>query len=318
MGALACRMLVPAACVSICILGASSVRPGKGPGRALVVIGANDGTTGDSNVVREWLSYLVNHTSPEVPTTATGDLKVAVLVEANPDIYKRLQHTARTLFRGSPAVVPVLGLVSDSSAANLTFTSVDATRLLADCPNAPHWALYQLGSMTYQKTMKGFRGFLNPAFHKRWLKKTGKTFNCDLAAIRAHGDPKYYLKTMPVPVCNFKCVLGKGGLAPHEVDVLQVDVEGHDAEVVAHAFSSDPTFFPRVVIFEAKQLLGSVVNPIIAMLEGRGYTTNCRPATPELEGEAQNRCRNVADVIATHTQRGLYMGVPGAPRLGFY
>ena len=240
------------------------------------------------------------------------------MVEANPGVYKRLQHTARTLFRDSPAVVPVLGLVSGNSGANLTFTSVDTTRLLADCPDAPHWALHQLGSMSRAKTAAGLRGFLNPRYWRRFQKKTGGTFSCDLATIRAHGSVGYYLKTMLVPTCDFKCVLGKGGLAPHEVDVLQVDVEGHDAEVIDHAFSSDPTFFPRVVIFEAKQLEAGVINPTIAMLEGRGYTTNCRAPTPGLEGNAQNRCRGLQDVVATHAQRGLYMGVPGARRLDFY
>jgi len=276
------------------------------PGRALVVIGANDATSNDNEVVLSWLRFCADNSA----AAEAAGLKV-LLVEPNPDVYASLKRTVSKAYRSAASIVPVNMLVGTNSRAAGSFTArfhmVNSTLLLKDCPNAPHWVLHQLSSLSLAHVTDGLQGFINCVQRSNPDKPRPSCdgSQCNLPAMRRR-PTKSYLFHRTAHIATFAQLLQKNRLEPADVDVLAIDAQGYDAAILQHAFAESPDLFPRVVIFEHSMLSPAVKNATIELLERRGFATDC----PIRNGRATCRRPSGQDVYATQTQRGLYMGVP--------
>ena len=249
--------------------------------QTLLVIGANDGTNNDHPIVTQWLRHCSNHTKTS---------RKVLLVEPNPSVFKLLENTVQTRFGGAPGIIPVNALIS-SKRSTLHFTTVNSTMLLEDCPAAPHWALYQLGSVRHEHALNGLRGFLNPQYWARVAKRGEPTFKCNLTAIRGRkGMSKYLIDTVMTSV-TIDTILSRFEVTASDVEVLAVDTEGHDAIVVADAFRTE-NFLPWVVIHEHKALTRSDQIATEKLLRSKSYI-------PRKEGQ---------DTISTLERHGTYIG----------
>lgn len=270
------------------------------PGRALVVIGANDGTSGDNAVVLSWLRFCAEQ------TVSRKGLKV-LLLEPNPNVFASLVTTVNTMYKANPSIVPVNALVGGGSGGVTPFYMVNATLLLQDCPGAPHWALHQLSSLSREQVHSQLRGFSKYDFRL-------VNARCDRSALQRHllakdAQNSKYIISRDVPSISFSQLLQDNQLTAQDVDVLAIDAQGFDAAILAQAFTELKGLFPRVVIFEHNLLSDLEKNSTIELLERKGYATDC------LIHNKKAVCRNLSgqDVYATHTRRGLYTGVPSDP-----
>jgi hypothetical protein len=115
-----------------------------------------------------------------------------------------------------------------------------------------------------------------------------------LKNLKKRGNSSDYIEAKTVECTPLAEVLEKGGFSPKDVDVLAVDVEGHDAKVVTEALKV-PHFLPGMIIFEQKVF--SALNPgelkaLLDMLEQRGYSTDC-----SITVDGTRECAD--DVVAT-------------------
>ena len=261
--------------------------PGS-PGRALVVIGANDANSQqEQNVVMSWLHHCANNRQ----ASETAGLKV-LLVEPNPTVYVRLVENVKTLYKSVPSIVPVNMLIgAEGMGTEAQFYTINTTMLLHDCPHAPHWLLYQLSSLSRSSIDAGLHVFYRDPRKRR---------KCGPSTPYTNGSQ--YVVQQSVSVVTFAQLLHQNHLTPADVDVLVVDAQGYDAAILTQAFAASPFLFPRVVIFEHNQLRPDVKNSTIVMLESKGYATDC----PVVEGRAM--CMRAENVYAMHTRRGLYLG----------
>jgi len=293
--------------ITLCVAshGALATRPHLDtPGRALVVIGANDATSNDNEVVLSWLRFCADNSA----AAEAAGLKV-LLVEPNPGVYASLERTVSKTYRSAASIVPVNMLVGTNSTAAGTapFHMVNSTLLLEDCPNAPHWVLHQLSSLSTAHVKHGLQGFISCVQRSNpdRPRPSCDGSQCNLPAMQRRTTTSY-LFHRTVPIATFAQLLQKNGLEPADVDVLAIDAQGHDAAILQHAFAESPDLFPRVVIFEHAMLSHTVKNATIELLESRGFATDC----PIRNGLATCRMKSRQDVYATQTRRGLYMGVP--------
>mmetsp|Transcript_26298 Transcript_26298/g.56755 ORF Transcript_26298/g.56755 Transcript_26298/m.56755 type:complete len:321 (+) Transcript_26298:3-965(+) len=292
------RTLVSLLLVTFCVPSLSN----NAPGRALIVIGANDGTSNDNDVVLSWLQYCRDNGAH---AGIAGHM--VLLVEPNPRVYASLLLVLRDRYKSAANIVPVNALVSSDTLGSFAlFHMVNTTRLLNDCPNAPHWVLYQLSSLSRENVMKPMRDFFNCVLraNQHRPRPSCDGSRCDKLAIRQNHAAYIFSET--VPVLTFSELLQRHQLIASDVDVLAIDAQGYDATILQSAFALSRDFFPRVVIFEHVMLQLGEKNSTIELLEKRGYTTDC----PIQDGRAKCRTLSGQDVYATHTQRGLYKGVP--------
>lgn len=267
------------------------------PGRVALVIGANDGTDGNNAVVNSWLSLC---------NTSCHRLHLSVvLVEPNPAVFDNLRRTVQTDYNDSPCILPVNALISSSS-QHMSFFKVNVSRLRTVCARPPHWATFQLSSVDRTATETQLLKFL------KWAtRRSGMAFRCDADA-GAIGD---YIIEERLPSTTVHELLSRTRLRPSDVDVLAIDTQGHDAEIIKSAFS-DAEFFPRIITFEYTMLGTRDLEDVLQILEHRGYATSCHRTVHAKGGETTHDCkvesrgRKDQDVYATHTLRGLYLGVP--------
>lgn len=269
------------------------------PGRVALVIGANDGTDGNNVVVNSWLS-LCNASCQRLHLSV-------VLVEPNPTVFDNLRRTVQTNYKNSPCIIPVNALISSSSQP-MSFFKVNVSRLRAVCTRPPHWATFQLSSVDRMSIEMQLAGFLKWATHR-----SGMAFRCNTDAIAgAIGD---YIIEERLPSTTVHDLLSRRRLRSSDVDVLAIDTQGHDAEIIKSAFS-DAEFFPRVITFEYTMLATKDLEDVLRILENRGYATSCRRIVHAKRVQSTYNCKvqssrkNDQDVYATHTLRGLYVGVP--------
>lgn len=230
----------------------------------IVQIGANDGSPrGNDRTLRRLLADSRNE---------------AVLVEGNPQVYELLLQTIAQTYQNSPRIHPINALVCPEG-KDFDFYVVNSN-LKRDFPNAPHWVLYQISSLEKNSTMTGLNFYFQ---QKRVTDKNAED----------------YISSMKIPCTPFAKILQSGNFEPKDVDVLAVDVEGHDANVLLEALKL-PGFSPDMIIFESKgsqALFPDELEQVFQILDQRGYTTNCR-----MRNDGRRTCPE--DVEATKKDGG--------------
>lgn len=227
--------------------------------KRLIQIGANDGRTGNDAFVRRLLSD---------PATE------AILVEANPQIFQLLRINIPGTYADSHERIKLVNaLICENDNEDHTFYVVKDT-LKEDFPNAPHWVTHQLSSLALDSVLAGVNHFF------------------ELKGIKAQAQK--YISAIPMPCTSFLKLIEKAGWSPDVVDILVVDVEGHDAHVVTDAIET-PGFLPETIVFEQKSanhLYPREFQGLIEKLEKKGYDTGCQTA------EGQYDCGRGDDVVS--------------------
>lgn len=137
----------------------------------MVQIGANDGVTQNIKLVSKLLVS---------PTTR------AILVEGNPSVFSLLEKNVKA--RYDPKRILAMNALVCPKESQLVFWVV-SPKLKIDFPNAPHWVLYQLGSLERNSTLVGVDHFFS---QKR--------------STRLAAD---YIEPMPIPCSPFQEVLDR-------------------------------------------------------------------------------------------------------------
>lgn len=78
------------------------------------------------------------------------------------------------------------------------------------------------------------------------------------------------IKEIDLPSLALADIMRQVGWPDDRLDVLQVDVEGADDEVLYH--SALEQLWPRIILFESKNLRGERFDRLLAYLEGLGYS----------------------------------------------
>lgn len=268
----------------------------QSPGRIALIVGANDGTRGNNIVVKSWLDLCSD-------TNACQRSNVSVLlVEPNPAAFYKLKRTVRTAYNNSPCITAIHALISSSNQPT-SFFRVNTTRLRAMCTHPPHWAMFQLSSVDRTAVETQLAGFLKWASHR-----SGRGFQCDTNAVASTAIGAYITEEQMTPTTIGE-LFSKRHMLLSDVDVFAVDTQGHDAEIIKNTLSQ-VEFFPRVITFEHTMLDAKDLEDVLRLIESRGYATSCHRTAMQHRCKLQSKSGNDQDVYATHTMRGLYLGVP--------
>lgn len=184
------------------------------PQAKLVQIGASDGQAGD----------------PLYPFVKAGLLR-AVLVEALPDVFARLQAT----HRDTPGVTLVNRVIATGDAASVPFYRIKP-EFLPQIPGAD-----QLSGLT-------------PRAIQRGLADRFPNINA-------------MIETVALPASRFDALLSEFDL--HDADILSIDAEGSDGAILASIDFT--RFKPRIVHYEWCHLPISEHLRTLAMLTRHGY-----------------------------------------------
>ena len=154
----------------------------------------------------------------------------AVLVEANPSIFGRLNASLTHYLNGSTRMLAVNAVACEREASKpVNFYRVVPERLLERLPHAPYWAQTELNSMDLALASLGLKAILPR---------------------REHASVAAYFETLKLPCEGPQTLLRRGNSDPAALDVLYVDIEGYDANIV-DGFLNVSTFRPKLVSFEA-------------------------------------------------------------------
>ena len=78
-----------------------------------------------------------------------------------------------------------------------------------------------------------------------------------------------------VPMVNFQQMLAMSKVAPETVAYVQIDVEGIDDKIVLSLPLDDPTFKPRVIMWEHVLFSEAIVSEVNGFLKHHGYNKFC-------------------------------------------
>jgi hypothetical protein len=225
----------------------------------MLQIGANDGSAASNDPVQGLLLH------PRIR---------AILVEPNPAVHRALQANlrarlgAKALESGRVRTVNRAVCSEEgarwSGARNITFHMVSAG-FQAAFPSAPHWALYQLGSLQRTYTVSGLATYLARA----------RSLDRDAAEALA----EKHVDAVAVECLTPAALLRTAQISPSAVDVFATDVEGLDVAVVGGFLALGQSFSPAFLSFEAKVAAASTpaaLRTLLGDLSRRGYRLSCR------------------------------------------
>ena len=225
----------------------------------LLQIGANDlGGAGNSD---RFVRTLVQH--PRV----TG-----ILLEPNPVVFERLQLSLRGLGVTERAFAYRLAMCLDSSTKNVDFFTV-SERFGKAFPQAPHWAKYEIGSMSRESVIKTLAQYAASTHH---ASRNRQKFTYSAKV----GDQfAKFVNKISVPCRTPATVFHDIGVRAEEVDMLLIDAEGLDLQLVA-GFVGLRGFGAKVISFESK-VRGEQQMRLRRVLAAAGWETTCGRNCPE-------------------------------------
>ena len=221
----------------------------------MIQIGANDGIQGNDAEVMKVL---------ENPKSR------AILVEGSPSVFRLLRKNIRERFDPTlRRIVPLNALVCEEG-RTVEFHSPDVDKLMKASTTKdlqlPHWVQYQLSSLDRRTVRDGL---------SYYLRKEGKHF-FDANATRAED----FVTTEALACASFDAILAEAPLfRAQEVQLLAVDVEGHEVHVLLESFKVEG-LEPALILFEVKS--GKKMYPrefdraMDILRDERGYMSSCR------------------------------------------
>jgi hypothetical protein len=206
----------------------------------VLVVGACDGSLTQSN-------------DPVINALTKTNVR-AWMVEPNPPVYDMLVQNLKQ-YPAPERLQPLKVAICPYVNGQKDFYVVDES-FAQDCPNAPHWAKYQLSSMDRKTVSK----------HWPWT-------NC---GFKSEAEFDAFIKKIQVPCWTPPTLLSTANLQAQQVDLLVTDTEGFDAHIVK-AFMRQPGFNPSLIIYEHKHLGGAAQGDVKALLQQRGYKLRIDP-----------------------------------------
>jgi len=204
---------------------------------SVIVVGANDGSIGKQS------------NDPMVDALSNINIR-ALMVEPNPPVFKTLEKNLEA-FPESQRLQPLNVAICADKEGVVSFYVVGPS-FQSKCPNAPHWAKYELSSMD-----------------KATISSHWNMVGC---GIKDKEDFESFIEEIQVPCWTPSHLMGIDGFKPQLIDFLLVDAEGFDDKVVA-AFMSHLDFEPALIIYEHRHLSGAAASELITLLNKRGYAT---------------------------------------------
>eukprot|EP00746_Dinoflagellata_sp_MGD_P109785 gnl/MRDRNA2_/MRDRNA2_470625_c0_seq1.p1 gnl/MRDRNA2_/MRDRNA2_470625_c0~~gnl/MRDRNA2_/MRDRNA2_470625_c0_seq1.p1 ORF type:complete len:376 (-),score=69.20 gnl/MRDRNA2_/MRDRNA2_470625_c0_seq1:33-1160(-) len=176
----------------------------------------------------------------------SNSLISAALIEPNPPVFETLQHNVKAFFGLTPRIRAFNMAVCPSESGKVPFYVI-SPKFAIDYPDAPHWAKFQLSSMSYKQVLKSHEVLKLPP--EEWSR---------------------YIQELMVPCNTPTDLLNVVGFGAQQVDVLQVDAEGYDGQII-HSFLDLRGFDPHIIIFEMVHLAAGELNVLRRVLRHRGY-----------------------------------------------
>jgi len=205
---------------------------------SVIVVGTNDG------------SIEKQSNNPMIDALTKINVR-ALMVEANPLVFKTLEKNLKT-FPESQRLQPLNVVVSADCKDTVPFYVV-SPNFQSKCPTSPHWAKYELSSMSYNQ------------ISKHW-----QLVGC---GFQREEDFQAFIEEIQVPCWTPSALMGKDGFKPQQIDFLLVDAEGFDYQIVT-AFMEILDFEPKLIIYEKKHLAGVDESNLEVLLQKRGYETH--------------------------------------------
>lgn len=174
----------------------------------------------------------------------------ALLLEPHPGVFGMLHENVRQHFGESTRIrLMNVAVAAEECSGSMPFYVV-SPRFAAEHPRrAAHWAKYQLSSLDREHVLN----------------------HCEFVGLSREAFAEY-VDEIQVRCLTPVDLLREAHLLPEDVDVLQVDAEGHDDKIV-EAFFALPGFRPELVIFEATHLDREEAEGILASFRAQGYYT---------------------------------------------
>jgi len=204
---------------------------------SVIVVGANDGSIGQQS------------NDPMIGALSNINVR-ALMVEPNPPVFKTLEHNLEA-FPESQRLQPLNVAICADTEGVVSFYVVGAS-FQSKCPDAPHWAKYELSSMD--------------------LTMISNAWNSVGCGFQKKEEFESFIEEIQVPCWTPSHLMGIDGFKPQLIDFLLVDAEGFDDKVVT-AFMSHLDFEPTVIIYEHKHLAGAAASELVTLLNKRGYST---------------------------------------------
>ena len=255
----------------------------------MVQIGANQG---DFDVVNHHMTIDMDPVRVAVRRLLLSEHTRAVLVEANPPIFAKLDAGLRRFLNSSStrrAPVSAVNVMACASPASepVSFYRVNVEKLAHDFPNAPYWARHEINSMNLHSVEYG------------------------LDAVWGHNgsiSAKPYIETLPMQCESPRALLWQSEIEPGALDVLAVDAEGFDASIVEGFLNA--TARPSLILFEVhitvyEPLLRPTLRRLLRRLvEQHRYRVACCPSL----------CRQFLDRPVRYRAVEAIEGLPGRKR----
>lgn len=219
---------------------------------SLIQVGANDDGIGDSN-------------DPVTDSLGKTNVK-GLLLEPNPPVFKMLQQNIQSQFGAPPRLIAANEAACPKESGLVSFYVVN-DKFAQDFPKAPHWAKYELSSMSKQEVTQ------------HW--KTLQEF--------VHSEEEFskYVEEEKVDCLTPADLMKRHTIQPAAVDLLEVDAEGYDGPIVTSFLGVDG-FDPEIIIFEACHLTDDVLSDVLTLLVSRGYVHDC---TIDAQKSSRPQCK---------------------------
>lgn len=191
----------------------------------------------------------------------------AVLVEPLPARFRELQRSISAAFGKTDRLRAIQAVVSDAKLANTSFFVLDTNRLLADFPG-----FSRRSASVLLETSSMDRSHLVKHLEKRspWLAQSARP-GLQLERDRDSSSVWLgYIQEIMVRCLTPADLLAEVGLAPRQIDVLQIDAEGFDMKIL-FALLALPEMEPSVIRYEWRHAPPEEFALSLGLLRSRGY-----------------------------------------------
>lgn len=204
-----------------------------------IVVGANDGAIDPQS------------NDPLIALARYPNVR-ALMVEPNPTVFKILEKNLKQFPESARLHALNIAICADKKGMVPFYTL--SSSFEKKCPDAPHWAKYELSSMDYH------------TISKHW-------HNVSSCGFKQEKEFESFIEEIQVPCWTPSDLMGTKDFEPQQIDLLMVDAEGLDHKIVM-AFFSQKKFDPTVLIYEEKHLAPIDRDKVHALLKRRGYKTS--------------------------------------------